>query len=424
MIKRDRIFYSACGIFLVGIILAILDYEVGLLFLVGAYLLRPTLHAFDLADKYADERQVVIHSRSGNVAFIAVMLAAVGFSLLRVSRGEYAEELYSIIFIGIAARAMVGLLMTGDLRKAGPIIIIAIGLLISLFALFSSGFTTPGFLVTGLGLVFAATGLLGRKYPRSVAMVMAVIAVVLIFYFDLYQIKQVNMAMLIVVLAMLTAAVCFYLTGQEESKAGGGLSRTTRGTLLGAAALVVLILFVSIGNRPETAQDITVVKAGTENVPGEIQIITGKAPFDYHSNGSLASCTLAHEDTLSGQPLAEGTVVNFTEDGIFDWCFLQTDTEIQGHLCRGESHGFMTGFHPNGQLKTAWLARDEVINGIPCAKFKFLGNQNPARFHPNGRLSFCTLAEDITFEGQAFKQGDDVRFDEQGQLIQDKTEEG
>ena len=80
MIKRDRIFFGACGIFGVGVILAIMGYESALLFIVGAYLLRPILHAFDLADEFADERQVAIHSRSGNVAFIAVMIAAVGLA--------------------------------------------------------------------------------------------------------------------------------------------------------------------------------------------------------------------------------------------------------------------------------------------------------------------------------------------------------
>ncbi len=81
MFKRDRIFFAACGIFAVGVVLEIMNMDLGLLFLVGAYLLRPTLHAFDLATKFADERQVEVHSRSGNIAFIAVMLAMLGFAL-------------------------------------------------------------------------------------------------------------------------------------------------------------------------------------------------------------------------------------------------------------------------------------------------------------------------------------------------------
>jgi hypothetical protein len=117
--------------------------------------------------------------------------------------------------------------------------------------------------------------------------------------------------------------------------------------------------------------------------------------------------------------------VIFKEDGTFDWCFLQRDTEIQGHLCRGQGHGFMTEFHPNGQLKTAWLGRDEVIDGIPCAKFRFLsslfGGGDRTHFHDDGRLAFCTLSEDFEIEGIQFDKGDEVRFDVNGNLVTEKN---
>ena len=136
---------------------------------------------------------------------------------------------------------------------------------------------------------------------------------------------------------------------------------------------------------------------------------------------SIASCTLVREDTLLGQRLPAGTVVNFTEKGVFSWCFLQQDTEIQGHLCSGSEHNFMTGFYPDGQLKVAWLARDETIQGIPCAKYRFMsalfGGGNATRFHDNGQLSFCTLSDDITIEEQKFEKGDPIRFDKHGKLI-------
>ncbi|TFH64725.1 MAG: hypothetical protein E4G91_04905 [Candidatus Zixiibacteriota bacterium] len=90
----------------------------------------------------------------------------------------------------------------------------------------------------------------------------------------------------------------------------------------------------------------------------------------------------------------------------------------------------MTGFHPNGQLKTAWLAQDEIIQGIPCAKFKFLsavlgwiegsGKNGSTVFHENGLLRYCALSENFTIEGQRFRRGDAVRFDKDGKLIRDK----
>ncbi|TFH00876.1 MAG: hypothetical protein E4H13_06300 [Calditrichales bacterium] len=103
---------------------------------------------------------------------------------------------------------------------------------------------------------------------------------------------------------------------------------------------------------------------------------------------------------------------------------------IQGHLCRGEGHEFMTAFYPNGQLKTAWLAQDETIQGIPCAKFKFLsavlgwiegsGKNGSTVFYENGLLLYCELSENFTIEGRRFRRGDALRFDQEGKLVAKK----
>ena len=88
MIKRDKIFYSACGLSGVGLILAFMGYSFSLLLFVGAYLLRPALHEFGLAKRYADERQLEIHSQSGNLAFIIVILSMVGMVFWRIADGQ------------------------------------------------------------------------------------------------------------------------------------------------------------------------------------------------------------------------------------------------------------------------------------------------------------------------------------------------
>ncbi|RKX26212.1 MAG: hypothetical protein DRP45_04100 [Candidatus Zixiibacteriota bacterium] len=421
MIKRDKIFYAACGVFLVGVILAVMEYEFALLFIVGAYLLRPSLHVFDLAGKQVDERQVQIYSRSGNIAFIAVMITAVGLALLRVANGETADEFYTLIGIGIAARAVVGLLMIGELRRTGVVIVVAVGVVITLFALASAGFSTPGLLIGFLGLLFASLGFVARRFPRAIAAVLTVIALAIVFSFKLYQFRPVGSAMTFAVLVILLAAVSLFLSSRpEDSEAGAELSKSVRAIVLAAIGLFLIVLFTSIEIGSESEDNKQTVDQVSKEYT-EIEGIAAVGPFDYYRDGKLQSCTLARLDTLSGQPLPAGTVVHLTRDGALDWCFLQQDTEIQGHLCRGESHGFMTGFHPNGQLKTAWLARDEVIQGIPCAKFRFMsslfGGGDATRFYDNGQLSFCTLSEDATIEGQKFEKGDPVRFDENGTLI-------
>ena len=92
MIRRDRIFYIACGLMTVGIVLAMMELYIALLPLVGAYLLRPTLHALGLARKFADERQIQIFSRSGNVGFLVVMFGATVLAILRMAQGPGVGE--------------------------------------------------------------------------------------------------------------------------------------------------------------------------------------------------------------------------------------------------------------------------------------------------------------------------------------------
>ena len=424
MIKRDRIFYSACGVFLVGVFLAVMEYEFALLLIVGAYLLRPALHVFDLAGKHVDERQVQIYSRSGNVAFIVVMITAIGLALLRIADGETADEFYALIGIGIAARAIVGLVMIGELRRTGVLIIITVGVITALFALASDGFSPPALFVSFLGLLLASMGFAARRFPRSVAVALTAIVLCVVFGFKLYPFRAAGSAMMFAVFVLLLAAASLFLSScSKDSKSGARWSKSVRTILLSAIGLSLIVLFayIEIGSKSENNEQ-SAKQISQEFT--EIQGISASGPFGYYRNGKLKSCTLARDDTLSGQPLQAGTVVHLTEDGKLDWCFLQQDTEIQGHMCRGETHGFMTGFHPNGQLRTAWLARDEVIQGIPCAKSRFLssifGGGDATRFHVNGQLSFCTLSDDITIEGHVFKKGDTVRLDDLGKLILSK----
>ena len=121
-------------------------------------------------------------------------------------------------------------------------------------------------------------------------------------------------------------------------------------------------------------------------------------------------------DTVAGQPLPEGTTLCFTESGELDWCFLPEDTEIQEHLCRGEGHGFMTCFYPDGRLRLIWLARDEIIDGVPCARFRHFSN-NSVSFHENGKLKSCQLSEDYAIGEKTFKKGEVIRFDKNGSLV-------
>lgn len=422
MYKRDKIFYSACCLSCAGIVLTFLGYNFALLFFVVAYLLRPSLHEFGLVKQYADERQVIIHSRAGNIGFIVVMLAAVGLALWRISRGAQPEELYQLIFLGLAARAMTGLVMIGEYRKAGVIIISAIGFFLTLFIIASSGSGQSAASLFGivLGGIIVGLGQLARKFPKVMAFFLAAIVVCAILFFHLYDFRTVNTALwLLFVTPLVTAAVCLLLGSGDQEKIVSPRLRTRVFGTLGAGAAVIFTLLLVFGSRnePVTSQ----MAAAPKGEAAEIQGVACVGSVEYYQNGKLTSCTLAREDTLSGQPLPAGTVVHFTPEGCFDWCFLQQNTVIQGHLCRGSGHGFMTGFHPNGQLDMAWLAQDEIIQGIPCAKYRFMsrlfGGGERTLFDENGKLRYCTLSDNLTIEGQKFKKGDKVNFDKDGKLV-------
>ncbi|MFH1699436.1 MAG: hypothetical protein ABIE07_02520 [Candidatus Zixiibacteriota bacterium] len=392
-------------------------------------MLRPALHEFGIARQYADERQLTIHSRSGNIGFVVVMLAAVGFALWRISRGQYPEELYELIFLGLAAKAITGLIMVGEYRKAGVVIISAVGVFLSLFIIAEGGFSVASIVGLVVGGVIVGFGQLARRFPKAIAFFLAAVAILAILLFDLYDFRTVGTGLWLFFIApVITASTCLFLgRGDQEEEVSPRLRASVFGTL-GAGAAVVFILLMIFGGRNEPVTSRVV--AAPEGEVVEIQGISCVGSVEYYQDGKLTSCTLGLEDTLSGQPLPAGTVIHLTPEGYFDWCFLQQNTEIQGHLCRGESHGFMTGFHPNGQLKTAWLAQDEVIQGIPCAKFKFLsavmgwiegsGKDGSTRFHENGLLRYCALSENFTIEEQRFRRGDVVRFDRDGKLVGDK----
>lgn len=421
--KRDRIFYSACCISAIGIVLAILGYDLALLLFVAAYLLRPALHEFGLAQQYADERQLVIHSRSGNLAFVIVILATAGLALWKISQGERPEELYTLIIIGLAARALTGLVMAGDYRKAGMVIIGAIGFFLGLFVVLEGGFSLASVGGVVVALTIIGIGRLARKYPRVIGVILIILILGAIVFFKLYQGRKASMDLwLFLVTPLAISSACLFLGSGKEDKAVSPKLRTIVFGSLGAGAALIFTLLVIFGSGEKQ------ISGAAALVPeGEINNIQGvpcTGYIDFYKNGKLESCTLARDDTISGQPLPAGTVVHFKPDSVFDWCFLQQTTEIQGHLCRGQSHGFMTGFHPNGQLKTAWLAEDEVIQEIPCAKFRFLsvifGGGDGTYFHENGKLKFCTLSEDFTIDGRELERGDHLRFDEEGKLIAEK----
>ena len=218
MIKRDRIFYIACGLLAVGIVLAIMDLYVAILPLVGSYLLRPTLHALGVAKKYADERQIQIFSRSGNVGFLVVMFGAAVLATLRQSQGQPPDDFHMLIVLGLVTKAIIGLLMTGDLRRAGVIMLISFGTIMGVFASMY-GFDEirageiPWETIVGVSLIIVSViaGMVARKYPRPIAVLLMLIAVGFIYGLSLWEFTEKdNGVWLFIVLPLALISACLW----------------------------------------------------------------------------------------------------------------------------------------------------------------------------------------------------------------------
>ena len=155
----------------------------------------------------------------------------------------------------------------------------------------------------------------------------------------------------------------------------------------------MLFFLISLGVK---AHNPVIKTAGGEVITGplEVQGLSCQVPIQYHPDGKLKSCILARDDTLSGQPFPEGTRLAFTETGDLWRCYLSKDSEIHGYLCKGDKDGFRTLFYSVDKLKRIWLARDEIIDNVPCARYDYF-SRNDVTFHENGRLKSCKLSDDF-----------------------------
>jgi len=182
MLKKDPIFWCATGIFLLGLALfAITKNQYWVALGIGSYLLRPTLASLGIARKSVDEHQMTIHYRSGNIGF-AVLLVTCVLCMAKLEReGNHAWELFSTaIVLGLAAKALFNVILVKNYREAASKIIISAGLLIALFASMDGRLILGALMQSLPGLAIAGVGLLSRKYPRPMGIVVLVLSAMLL----------------------------------------------------------------------------------------------------------------------------------------------------------------------------------------------------------------------------------------------------
>jgi hypothetical protein len=122
--------------------------------------------------------------------------------------------------------------------------------------------------------------------------------------------------------------------------------------------------------------------------------------------GRVREGRLAAEAQLGAVAAPDGAWVALDPAGAVDFVFLPRTMALEAHLCRGGGHDYMTRFHPNGRLRSCWLDRDEVVDGLPCrGSGWFLLGGVSTEFHDDGRLAACTLARPAIVDGQALPAG-------------------
>jgi hypothetical protein len=144
--------------------------------------------------------------------------------------------------------------------------------------------------------------------------------------------------------------------------------------------------------------------------------------FRFEATGRLSQCRLDRDASVHNADLRRGSTVGLNPDGTLRFVFLPGTTRVGEHSCRGQGHGWMTHFHPNGQLRLCWLARDEVIQGVPCSRATFLGEffggkYATAEFHDNGALASCLASSATAVGGRPYKAGERVRLDAEGKPV-------
>jgi hypothetical protein len=318
--KRDPIFWAATGIFVLALVLAKLVDDGFLLLMVGAYLLRPTLHSLGFAKKLVDERQLQIQYRASNVGFAAMVIGNIVVVFYLMGQQDHAWELVNaVLLIGLAVRALTGLLMVGDLSAAGPRILFAVGLFLCLFGIIEGGGLSLDSLAHGIpGLVVIGIGFAARRWPKAIA------GILLVF----------------------VAFIAAWLVNRAL-RGSGPVGWGEVVTLLLIATPLVVAAACLLRARPDTDH-------GTPARAATVALL------------ALSLGTLAHDDTVFGRRMPAGTVLHYDTAGVMNFAWFRQNTIFEGLERRGTGDGPHQTFRSDGTPKVLRLARTQEVQGVPA----------------------------------------------------------
>lgn len=187
------------------------------------------------------------------------------------------------------------------------------------------------------------------------------------------------------------------------------------------AATILLLISADVGS----AQQDSIVRRKLD-APAVISGVscdrTGRAFAEFFTTGALRSCPLLRDTTIQGHAFHAGSWITLDRRGALTRAWLSRDTRLSGHLCHGTGYkGFSVEFRPDGSLQLCYLARDTVIQGIPCIHGSFWteirgGSRTGASFWPDGSLAACQLSSDATIGGVRYPRRTRVIRHEDGRV--------
>jgi hypothetical protein len=135
-----------------------------------------------------------------------------------MSEGRAPDDFHLLIVFGLATKAITGLMMIGDLRRAGVIMLISFGTIMGIFA---AGYgvneiqagETPWETIVGVGIITASViaGLLARKYPRPIAVLLMLVAAGFIYGLSLWEFTEKdNGVWLFIILPLALIIACLW----------------------------------------------------------------------------------------------------------------------------------------------------------------------------------------------------------------------
>jgi hypothetical protein len=187
--------------------------------------------------------------------------------------------------------------------------------------------------------------------------------------------------------------------------------------IVSAVVLALLPAVIAAGAQDAKPKIVRSKNAGPVDIGG-VPCAAGYV-FRVEATGALHQCRLDHAAVVHNADLKIGTTVALNPDGTIGHVFLPGTTMVGEHSCRGGGHDWMTHFHPNGELRLCWLSRDEVIQGVPCARATFWGEfagkkYATTEFHDNGSLSSCVASAAADVGGRHYAAGERVKLGPDG----------